>query len=230
MANKKPVTILSLGGSLIYPDDGPDTRFLKSFRDLILRRVRRGERFAIITGGGKVCRKYQGAAAKIRPMSTEELDWLGIHVTHLNAHFVQALFGDQAHPHIVTNPTEKISLRRPILLGAGWKPGCSTDYDTVLLAKNLGSSTIINLTNIDYVYDADPRRNPAAKPIKLLTWRELRKMFGTEWKPGLNSPFDPVAAKQAERLGLRVITTNGKKLKNLEKILDGQPFRGTTIE
>jgi len=230
MTNKKPITILSLGGSLIYPADGPDVAFLKKFVELIRRRVKRGERFALITGGGKVCRKYQGAAAKLRPMTAVELDWLGIHVTHLNAHFVRTLFGDLAHPDIIKNPTVSIRLSKPVVIGAGWKPGCSTDYDAVLLAENLGAKTIINLSNIDYVYDSDPNKNPNAKPIKLLSWKELRKMFGAEWKPGLNSPFDPVASKKAQRLGLRVISAHGKKLKNLERILDGEKFRGTVIK
>jgi len=230
MAKKKPITILSLGGSLIFPEDGPDTKFLGQFIKMIKRRVKRGERFALIIGGGKICRKYQAAAAKLRPLTVEDLDWLGIHVTRMNAHFVHCALGDLAHPSVIVNPTEPINLKRPVAVGAGWKPGCSTDGDAVLLAKNLGADTVINLTNIDYVYDSDPRRNPDAKPIKRLSWAELRRMFGTEWKPGLNSPFDPVAAGKARRLGLRVITTNGHRLDNLEKILDGGNFRGTIID
>jgi uridylate kinase len=155
---------------------------------------------------------------------------MGINVTHMNAYFVKTIFGDLAHPEVITNPTKKIRLIKPVVIGAGWKPGCSTDYDAVLLAENLGAKTVINLTNIDYVYDSDPRKNPNAKPIKQMSWKELRAQFGTEWKPGLNSPFDPVASKKAQRLGLRVITANGKKLKNLVNILDGANFRGTIIE
>ncbi len=227
---KKPLTILSLGGSLVYPEGGPDTKFLKKFIDVISARVKKGERFALIIGGGKVCRIYQGAAAKLRPMTTEDLDWMGIKVTHMNAYFVKTIFGGLAHPEVITDPTKKIRLTKPIVVGAGWKPGCSTDYDAVLLAENLNANVVINLTNIDYVYDSDPRKNPNAKPIKKMSWKNLRMQFGSEWKPGLNSPFDPVASSKAQSLGLRVITANGKKLKNLENILDGQSFKGTTIE
>ncbi|MBU1029321.1 UMP kinase [Patescibacteria group bacterium] len=230
MVNKKPITILSLGGSLICPDEGPDAKFVTRFIDLIKRRVGRGERFALIVGGGKVCRRYQAAATKIRPLTLTELDWLGIKVTHLNAYFVLTALGDLAHESVIENPTQKIRLKKPVVVGAGWKPGCSTDHDAVLLAENLGAKTVINLSNIDYVYDADPRINSAAQPIKLMSWTELRKMFGTEWQPGLNSPFDPVAARRAQRLKLKVIMANGRNLKNLEKILDGDNFRGTIIQ
>ncbi|MFH1047969.1 MAG: UMP kinase [Patescibacteria group bacterium] len=230
MANKKSITIISLGGSLIYPTDEPDAKFLKAFVEFIQKRTRRGERFVIFTGGGKVCRRYQSALAKIRPATGRDLDWLGIHVTHLNAHFIRAAFGRLASEQAIIDPTVPIRFDQPIVIGAGWKPGCSTDYDAVLLAENIGARTIINLTNIDSVYDTDPRKNSAAKAIKNLSWTELRQLIGNIWKPGLNSPFDPVASRKAQRLGLRIVIANGKKLKNLQNILDGRPFRGTTIQ
>jgi uridylate kinase len=229
MRNKKNITILSLGGSLICPTGEPDVNFLRRFINLIRQRIRRGECFALIIGGGKICRNYQAAAAKVRPLTIVELDWLGIKVTNLNAYFVRLAFGDMAQENIIADPTKKIKLEKPIVIGAGWKPGCSTDYDAVLLAENLGAKTVINLTNVDYVYDADPRSNSQAKPIKRLSWLELRGMFGVKWRPGLNSPFDPLAAKKARQLGLKVIIANGRNLKNLGKILNNENFRGTII-
>jgi uridylate kinase len=51
-----------------------------------------------------------------------------------------------------------------------------------------------------------------------------------KWDPGLNTPFDPVAAKEAEKIGLEVVVMNGKKLKNFENYLDGKEFIGTKIK
>ncbi len=47
--------------------------------------------------------------------------------------------------------------------------------------------------------------------------------------PGLSSPFDPIAAKEAERLRLEVAVMNGANLAEFEKYISGQPFIGTII-
>jgi uridylate kinase len=54
-------------------------------------------------------------------------------------------------------------------------------------------------------------------------------MVGDEWVPGKNVPFDPIASRHAAKIGLKVICAAGKNLPNLEKILNGEPFLGTTI-
>ena len=113
------------------------------------------------------------------------------------------------------------------MIAAGWKPGFSTDYDAVLLAKNIGAHVVINMTNVDYVHDKDPKLG-GAKPIKEVTWKGLRKIVGNEWKPGLNMPFDPIASREAEKLGLKVVVI-GKDVNNLEKVLNGKKFKGTMI-
>ena len=100
----------------------------------------------------------------------------------------------------------------------------------MLFAKNIGATRLVNLSNIDYVYDADPRENPEAKKIEKISWPEFRKLIPEEWDPGLSSPFDPVAAKEAESLSLEVAIINGTKLKEFSNYLDDQPFVGTIIK
>ncbi len=231
MSSIHPVTIISLGGSLIAPATGPDPKFLSKFRDLILKLTKRGHRFVIICGGGAVCRQYQAAAKKTSSLSPIELDWLGIHVTRLNAQFLKSIFRKSAHPEIVTDPnTAPVDSPAKIIIGAGYEPGCSTDTDAVLMAKKFSATTVVNLSNITFVYDSDPRTNPNAKPFKKLTWKQFRTMFGgTSWKPGLNRPFDPVAAKMADTENMRVVIMDGTNLKNVEKALSNQSFRGTEI-
>jgi uridylate kinase len=220
--------VISLGGSLIVPDN-IDVEFLKSFRKIILKHITFGNRFILISGGGRTARKYMDAANKIRNLHPEDLDWLGIHSTRLNAHLIRTIFRDVAHTPVIKNPTSKIKFEKQILVAAGWKPGCSTDFDAVLLAKNLGVKTLINLSNVEYVYDKDPRKFEDAKKIEKLSWKAFRKIVGSKWDPGLNMPFDPIASKEAEKLDLKVVIANGKDLKNLEKILSGKKFKGTII-
>lgn len=211
------------------PPGGVDTAFISKFKDLITAEVRKGKRFVIICGGGRTARDYQRAAARITDLTRDDLDWLGIHATRLNAHLLRTVFRAKAHPRIITDPHEDVQAKESIVIGAGWRPGCSTDYDAVLLARKFGAETVVNLSNIDYVYDADPRKDPKARRLKEMSWKDFRKMVGSTWDPGLNSPFDPVASKLAEELRLSVIIANGKNLSNVRAILNGKPFKGTVI-
>lgn len=229
--NKREYTVVSLGGSLLVPK-GIDTSFLHSFRELILSKIHDGSSFYIVAGGGRLSRDYQEAAAAIRGADTldrEDMDWLGIHSTRLNAHLLRTVFIEEAQARIVKNPTSRFRGRDSIVIGAGWKPGWSTDYCAVMAAKTLGAKRLVNLSNIDYVYTADPRTNPDAQKIEKIGWAEFRKLIPSEWDPGLSAPFDPVAAKEAEALGLEVAIVNGANLESFSDYLDGKPFTGTVI-
>lgn len=226
---KREYVIVSVGGSLIVPD-GIDTEFLTRFRSLILKKVSEGLSFYIITGGGRTARNYQDAIQTSRgDLPREDLDWIGIHSTRLNAHLMRTLFKEEAQARIVKNPTRHVSTRSSVIIGAGWKPGWSTDYCAVLAAKKIGAKKMVNLSNIDYVYDADPKKNSDAKKIEQISWTDFRNIIPKEWDPGLSSPFDPVAAKEADHLKLEVAIINGKKLDEFEKYLDGLSFAGSVI-
>jgi uridylate kinase len=116
------------------------------------------------------------------------------------------------------------------MVAAGWRPGWSTDYVATILAERFKSNTLINLSNINYAYDKDPKKFKNAKIIKTIDWKGFRKIVGNRWSPGLNAPFDPIASALAQKIGLRVIITNGKDLENLENIFNQKKFTGTIIE
>ena len=220
--------IISLGGSVAVPDK-VDTDYLKKFRDLIKQNLK-DKKFYIVVGGGNVCREYQNAAREVNPeVSDTDLDWLGIQVTKANAQLVRVIFGELAYKDIFRNPNKIEEVKESIYVGGGWEPGCSTDYDTVLIANKTGSDTLINLSNISQVYDKDPKTNPEAKPFEKMSWSELRAIVGDKWIPGANVPFDPIAAKLAEESGLKVVMMNGRDLDNLQNFLNGKDFVGTEI-
>ncbi len=225
---KKNLFIISLGGSLINPGK-VDVKFLKAFRSLILNQTKTGNRFILITGGGALCREYQNALSNASSADNDALDWLGIFSTRLNAQLVRLMFYKSANSQIVKDPNKKVKFTEKILVAGGWMPGRSTDDDAVRLAKIYGAKTVINLSNIDYVYTKDPRKFKTAKKITQISWKNFRKIVGDKWDPGANKPFDPTAAKLAEQLKLKVIIANGKNLRNLKKILQDRPSIGTTI-
>lgn len=225
---KKPI-IISLGGSIMVPDE-IDVNFLKKFRKIILDFVKNGHHVIIVTGGGKICRRYDAATKAIFPkVSNIDLDWIGIAFTKLNAELLRALFGQLAYEKVVDNPINKVKTKKKLIMGCGWLPGSSSDKVAVLLAKTYKAHLVINLTNVDYVYDKNPKKFKSAKPFINMTWQEFRKIVGSKWNPGANWPFDPIAAKLAQKFGIKLIVCQGVNLPNLKKVLAGQKFVGTVI-
>jgi len=219
--------MISLGGSIIVPDE-IDAEFLKGFKKVIMDFVEKGNKAIIVCGGGKTCRRYQDAAAKVSNLRNEDLDWIGIHTTRLNAQLVKTLFLGIVNEKIIHNPNKKIEFKKKVLIASGWKPGWSTDYDAVRLAHNFNVKTLINISDVPYIYDKEPKNNHDARPIKDISWKNFRKMVGDKWDPGLNVPFGPIAAKEAEKLKIKVIII-GTDLENLKNLLEGEEFNGTII-
>lgn len=229
MDKKKQNYVISLGGSLIVTDKGIDWQFLKDFRQLVMDEVEVGNKFFLIAGGGATARDYIQAADKIVEVTDDDRDWLGIHSTRLNAHLLRTIFRDQAYPEIIKNPTIHFPARQSIMIAGGWKPGWSTDYVATLVAQEYEVPFVINLSNIDYAYDKDPNQYEDARKLEEVGWPEFRQLVGNEWSPGLNAPFDPIASRKAEQLGLEVVIMNGHKLDNLRAYLEGGEFAGTVI-
>lgn len=225
--------ILSIGGSLIVPNGGIDTTFLSKLNTFVREKIADGTtQFFLVAGGGSTARSYRDAARGVikHELNRDDLDWLGIHATRLNAQLVRTIFRDIAHPYVIKHYEIIRKVTEPVVVASGWKPGWSTDYDAVLLCEDYGVHTVMNLSNVDKVYDKDPHRFPDAKPIDKISWGEFRKIVGDEWIPGMNAPFDPIAAQKAEELGIKVVILNGNNFENLEKYFRGEKFVGTTIE
>jgi uridylate kinase len=225
----QPPIVLSVGGSLVAPKSGIDVAFLKSLRTLIRKHVRLGRRFVIVVGGGSTARAYQRAAGEIVPLADEDVDWIGIHATRLNGHLLRTLFRDIALHRVVKDPSRPLVWNKHVLIAAGWKPGWSTDYVAVRLARKFKATTVVNLTNTDGVYDKDPSLHEDAQRIATINWKSFRKIVGHRWEPGANAPFDPVASRLAAHSKMTVAVMKGKDLRGLDAFLNGKKFKGTVI-
>lgn len=214
--------ILKLGGSLVVPKD-IDVRYLKRFVNLIKRQVKRGKRFIIIVGGGYTNRWYRDRAKELGVKNATDLHWIGTISTRLNAEFVRTLFEKLAHPRPYWDFSEPIRWRKPVLVVGGDKPGHSTDYDAVLMARKFNAKTVINVTNVPMLYTKDPKKYRDAKPIREILWKEYRAMFGNPKAhlPGQNIPIDAVAALNSQKHKLETFYVGGKDLKNLDHLLSG---------
>lgn len=224
------IAVISLGGSMIVPDQ-VDTQYLREFRDFILDQLTKGWRFFIITGGGIQARNYIEAATEVMgdEITKDDQDWLGVHATRFNAHLVRTIFRDQAQPAIITDPEVGEISDSKVIVVSGWKPGWSTDFVASKVAQRIKAPYVINLSNIKQVYSDDPAKNPDAQPIEKMTWKDFREMVGDEWTPGMNTPYDPIAAKLAQEEEQTVLVMGGKDLDNLKKALETGEFFGTVI-
>lgn len=232
--NSREKLVLSLGGSLIIPNGGIDTKFLLKFNEFIRKKLSRrpAGQFFIVVGGGSTARHFRDAGRSVvgHELTRDDLDWLGIHATRLNAHLIRTIFRDIAHPYILKHYEIIRKVEEPIVIGSGWKPGWSTDFCAVMVCEDYNIRTLLNLTNTKQVYDKDPEKFQNAKPIDKISWNDFRKLVGDEWTPGMNIPFDPMAAKKAQELGMKVIILKGDDFENLEKYFKGEKFVGTIIE
>nr|QQK86731.1 uridylate kinase [Treponema denticola] len=229
------VTVLSVGGSIVAPDK-PDFDFLDKFSKAVRGWLSQdsSRKLIMVIGGGAPAREYQNSYRTVcdlckKNINNDEVDWIGIMATRLNAQLVKAVFSDLCPNPVVYDPTAVDMFGGQILVAAGWKPGFSTDNDAVLLAERFSGQLVVNLSNIAKVYTDDPKKNPEAKPIDKISWEDFIKIVGTEWVPGKNTPFDPIASQRAQKAGIRVICAAGKDIENLENILNGKDFKGTVI-
>ncbi len=229
ITEKEPL-VFSLGGSLVVPPEGIDIEFLSRFRKFIDEVTSRGRKVVVVVGGGGTARKYQDAARQVAPLTRDDLDWLGIHSTRLNGHLLRTVLREISNPIMFKNPTRiPKEWPEPVIVAAGWKPGWSTDYVAVRAARRLGGRLVLNLSNVDQLFTTDPKLDPTAAPISSTTWPNFCKMVGTEWDPGMNVPFDPVASKFARKNHMTVLLMGGKDLDNVEACIKGKSFVGTTI-
>jgi len=221
--------VIGLGGSVVFSKKfSPE--YLKKLKKLFSD-LSRDYKLYVIVGGGQPCRDYFSKAKSVSRVGNKELDQLGIQVTRANAKFMTAIFGPKlACQKIIINPCEIPLFSRNIIFGGGWNPGNSTDYVAVKVAEQLKVNQIVVMTNISYIYDKDPGKFKQAEPLKKMTWSELKKLVGSEWKACGHTPFDPRACQAAKKNNLTMKFLNGKNLGNVKKAILDQKFKGTIVE
>jgi uridylate kinase len=209
-----------------------DTAFLTSFVRLVQQHLEEdaARRLIIVCGGGSLARDYQAALRAVAADARDEdLDWVGIAATRVNGELMRRVFRRFCVEDLVTDPMAVAVFAGRVLVAAGWKPGFSTDNDAVVLAQRFSAATVINLSNVAKVYTGDPKKDPSARALDAVSWKEMLAIVGGAWTPGKNTPFDPTAARAAAAAHIRVVFADGRDLENLARVLAGKSFVGTTI-
>jgi uridylate kinase len=220
--------ILSLGGSLIFSSSFPDTDFINDFARFA-EKISQKTRLIVVVGGGRTARSYITAGKKLGIKDPSQLDWLGIEATRLNAGLVKRCFSSYAYKKTLSNPFKKAKAKESILIYSGYKPGFSSDYVAAACAKTYSTGIVLNLTNVDFLYDKNPSTHQDANPIKKASWQEYLSMFPL-FSPGMNCPFDPVAAEFCRKNSIKVAIINGRDFRSIKAFLAGKKYKGTLLE
>ena len=208
----KSTITLSLGGSIINPGK-IDSQFLTDFSKMIIGLIDK-YKFMIVCGGGKVARQY----IKGLPdgLTEGERDYMGIAATWLNAQLLTYYFKGYTSPILpptVEKLTEQLQ-QYDVGLSGGFLPSVKTDEDAAIVADLYGSPILINVTNVDGIYDKAPRKHPDAKKYDKLSYRQFYEIVNPiSLGAGSNAPFTLIAAKICERTNMRIIITP----KNVDK-------------
>lgn len=211
----KPTITISLGGSIINPGE-IDKNFLQSFADAIIALLPKF-RFMIVCGGGIVARQYIQALPD--GLTEGERDYMGIAATWVNARLLSFYFKGHCSPLLPSTEKElqEQLQQHDIGLSGGFLPAIKTDEDAAILADLFGSPMLINITNVDGIYEKDPKKHPKAKKFDQLSYYEFYEVVSSlSLEAGSNAPFTLIAAKICERSNIKIIICSN----NVDKIKD----------
>jgi len=216
--------IVKLGGSVLQNKAGDiNTTLIHQYSNLIKKYSKEGHTFHIVTGGGQTARKFIKASAEWN-VSQFFSDLIGIYATRLNALLIISSLESYAYPRVPDSwdaVLEALTTGKILVLG-GMQPGQSTNAVAALLAELTHADLLINLTNVDGVYDRPPTEE-GAKLLTRLTHDELEQIIITnEQKAGKYSLFDVTALSITKRSGIPIAFINGLNPDNFTKLLHGK--------
>jgi len=159
--------------------------------------LRLGVQVAVVVGGGNM---FRGEALSQRGIDRARADYMGMLGTVINCLALQDVLeklgvetrvqtaitmGQVAEPYIPRRAIRHLEKGRVVIFGAGiGAPFFSTDTCAAQRALEIGAEAVLKGTQVDGVYDADPRKNPDASLFRWLDYsdvlvRELKFMDAT---------------------------------------------------
>jgi uridylate kinase len=197
--------------------------------------VAAGVQMAIVIGGGNFIRgtsltqslktihqataDYMGMLATIiNGMALKEaLKAAGVETRVMSAIEIKAV----AEPFIRGRALRHLDKGRVVILVAGTgNPFCTTDTCAALRASELDCQVILKATKVDGVYDADPRKNPAAKRFDKISYdHALSHRLAV---------MDMTAFAMCQERQIPIVVFDFKRPGNIQRVVEGQPV-GTLV-
>jgi len=194
-----------------------------------------GVEVAVVVGGGNIFRARTGV--KSGGIERTTADYMGMLASVLNALALQdalekggvetrvlsaITINEVAEPYIRRRAVYHLEKGRIVIFAAGTgNPYFTTDTAAALRAAEVGAQAIIKATNVDGVYDRDPKKDANAKMLTRITYMDALRM-------GLKV-MDATAISLSMENGIPLLVLNMREQGNLLKAIFGEPI-GSIIE
>ena len=180
--------LLKLSGEALMGDDayGINEEVVTRIVSEIAEVVRLGVQVGVVIGGGNIFRGMKGAASG---MDRATADYMGMLATVMNAMALadamrrldvparvqSALRIDQVvEPYIRGRAIRQLEEGRVVIFAAGTgNPFFTTDTAAALRAAEMNCDAMMKATQVDGVYSADPKKDPAAVRYDSLSYHEV---------------------------------------------------------
>lgn len=233
----KPIynrVLLKLSGEVLAGEKGSGIDFDKVLEicERIKTCVEIGVQIAIVVGGGNFWRGRSSGK-----MDRTRADHMGMLATSINslaladaleqlgvtARVQTAIEMRQiAEPYIRNRAVRHLEKGRVVIFGCGTgNPFFSTDTAAALRAAEIGADVIFKATNVDGIYDSDPKTHPDAKKYDTLSHLEVLKQ-------GLNV-MDSTAASLCMDNNIKILVFNLKNPDNIVSAVLGETI-GTVVK
>ncbi len=232
----KRILLKLSGESFCRPGEfGLDIESIQSIASRIAQICELGPQVAIVVGGGNFLRGR--TFSENSSIQRNTADYMGMLATVLNACALQEMLEKAGRPTRVMSAIEVPALceafiqRRcikhlesgkvVILAGGTGNPFFSTDTCAALRAAELGTDILIKATKVDGVYTDDPLKNPEARLMEKISYRDVLRR-------GLKV-IDPAAISLCSENNIPIVVLNMFKSGNIEKAIRGEKV-GTWID
>lgn len=180
--------LLKLSGEALAGsrDFGIEAQTLDFVAEQIDSVIKLGVEVAIVVGGGNIFRGIQGSDVGIDRSTGDHMGMLATVINSLalqntlekkgiHTRVQSAIRMEQVvEPYIKRKATRHLEKGRVVIFASGTgNPYFSTDTAAALRAMEVGANILIKATNVDYVYDSDPRENKDAKKIKEISYIDV---------------------------------------------------------
>lgn len=191
MEEKKSVykrVLLKLSGEALAGEGGTglDFRIMSQVCGVVAEAARQGTEIGIVVGGGNFWRGVKNGEGK---MDRAHADYMGMLATVMNCLALQDVIRQQGveakvltameiqhigEPFSVDKADAYLKAGNVVVFGGGvGSPFFTTDTGAVLRAALIGADAILLAKNVDGVYSADPKKDPAAVLYDSLTYSEV---------------------------------------------------------
>ncbi len=227
--------LLKLSGEAFARNAGGaiDTDTVYLIADQIKEVAKAGVQVACVVGGGNI---WRGKAAAHENMDRSTADYMGMLATVINALALQDALEDigvqtrvqtaismhqVAEPYIRRRAIRHLEKGRVVIFAAGTgNPYFTTDTTAALRALEIGAEAILKATQVDGVYEADPKKDPKAKRFDRLDYLDVLKR-------GLEV-LDNTALTLCMDNRLPIIVFELMREGNIKRVICGEPI-GTIV-